>query len=51
MEINIYWNDMTPEKQRDIADLMEIDVEDVARKTNWELIPMAVVGIDEEKED
>lgn len=50
MEINIYWNDLTPEKQRDIADLMEIDVEDVARKTNWELIPMAIVGIDEEEE-
>lgn len=34
MEINIYWNDLTPEKQRDIADLMEIDVEKVAGKTN-----------------
>jgi hypothetical protein len=49
MEINIYWTDLTPEKQRDIADLMEIDVEDVAGKTNWELIPIAIVGIGEEE--
>lgn len=50
MEINIYWTDLTPEKQRDIAELIEMDVEAVAKNTNWELIPMAVVGIGEEEE-
>ena len=50
MKINIYWNDLTPEKQRDIAELMGMAAADVAGKTNWELIPMAVVGISEEEE-
>jgi hypothetical protein len=51
MGINIYWNDLTPEKQRDIADSMEMAVADVARQTNWELMPMAVVGIGEDGEE
>ena len=51
MEINIYWNDLTPEKQRDIADLMGMPAVGVARQTNWELMPMAVVEIGEDGEE
>ena len=48
MEINIYWNDLTPEKQRDIADLMGMATVSQAIQTTWELMPMAVVEIGED---
>lgn len=47
INVEIFWNDLSPEKQRDIADLMEIDVEEVVKHTNWDVIPLATLPLGE----
>jgi hypothetical protein len=50
MEINICWKDLTPSKQREIAGIMGLDVEEVAGKTNWDVFPMATMETGEKEE-
>ena len=51
MEINICWKDLTPNKQREIARVMGMDVEEVAGKTNWDVFPMATMETGDAEEE
>jgi hypothetical protein len=53
MEIGICWQDLTANKQREIAGVMGLDVEKVAGKTNWDVSPLATMetGEIEDKEE
>ena len=51
MEINISWKDLTPNKQREIAAVMGMDVEEVAGKTNWDAFPMAIIETGDAEEE
>jgi hypothetical protein len=42
--------DLTPNKQREIAAVMGLDVEEVAGQTNWEAFPMATMETGDEEE-
>ena len=44
MEINFYWDDLTPEKQTEI-------LEKLGDNQNWDVIPFCTLEIDDEDEE
>ena len=44
-EIEIYWNDLTEKKQREIRNELNMDTND---NGNWDVIPMATMMIEDE---
>ena len=44
-EIEIYWNDLTKEKQQEIRNELNMDTND---NGNWDVIPMATMMIEGE---
>ena len=44
MIIEFYWNDLTKEKQQEIREALDMDDND---NGNWDIIPMAVMEIEE----
>ena len=42
MEIEIYWNDLTPEKQAELLDLF-------GDNNNWDVFPICTLEIEEER--
>ncbi len=51
IEIEILWDDLSPEKQRDIADQLQMDVADVPNQTNWDVFPIASVELEDDYAD
>jgi hypothetical protein len=49
MEIGICWKDLTPGKQREIAGVMGMDVDEVVGQTNWDVFPIATMQTGEEE--
>jgi hypothetical protein len=45
MTIEIYWNDLTTEKQNEIRDALGMDANDDG---NWTYVPMTTMEIEEE---
>ena len=43
IQIEIYWNDLTPEKQKEI-------IETIGDNNNWDVFPIATVDIEEDQE-
>jgi hypothetical protein len=43
--IEIYFSDLTPDKQKEV---LEIIGEDNEKEMNWDIIPMAVIEVDED---
>lgn len=43
-EIEIFWNDLTPEKQKEILDIL-------GDNNNWDVYPITTIYISEEKEN
>ena len=42
-EIDIYWGDLTEKAQKNIAELIEINVDEVPYEMNWDTFPMATI--------
>ncbi len=42
MKIEIYWNDLTPEKQAELLDLF-------GDNNNWDVFPICTIEIEEER--
>lgn len=49
--IELYWNDLSVEKKRFIADIMQRDVDDVPKLTNWDIFPMTTFEIEEVEDE
>lgn len=43
--IEIMWDDLTPDKQKEV---LEIIGEDNEKEMNWDVIPMAVIEVEED---
>ena len=43
IQIEIYWNDLTPKKQKEI-------IETIGDNNNWDVFPIATVDIEEDQE-
>ena len=44
-EIEIYWNDLTEKKQKEIREELNMDADD---NGNWDIFPMATMMIEDE---
>ena len=44
-EIRVCWDDLSLEKQRDIADVLEMEIDDVEKANNWDVFPITIISL------
>jgi len=43
VNMDIFWDDLTDKAKQEIADILKEPVEEVAKRRNWDVFPLATV--------